>query len=125
MGNFSESQKIKHKNETIIFMIALLCALATASQANHVNLPDLHLENVTTEEKLTGFEKVSASEVANLDLQLLQECCDSYVTDATTGESFVVVTVCLPGNGDESHILACVQADAIRDAVLALIPPQP
>lgn len=47
-------------------------------------------------------------------------CCNSYMVDPETGESFVAVTVCKGGDSAEDYILACLEADAWRDAILSI-----
>lgn len=58
-------------------------------------------------------------DIQNLDHLAIFACCDSYVTDAVSGESFVAVRYCKGDQSVESYILACIQADAIRDRLLA------
>lgn len=66
------------------------------------------------------IESISVEIDSNID-EAFFACCDSYVTDAETGESFVAVTVCQGDNSTESYILACTKADNIRDKLLALL----
>jgi len=47
-------------------------------------------------------------------------CCDCYLTDSETGESFVGVTVCTGGSDTASYIAACTMANGIRDMLLSL-----